>query len=71
MLIALRKKIRAKEAATTALTPGLVGELVAACEGLLDLSDCDPKEIGGVEKLAKDRARAVLAKFRGEGRGEG
>lgn len=45
-------------------------ELLAACEELLDLADCDPTEIGGVEKLIKDRARAAVAKAKGATDGE-
>jgi hypothetical protein len=40
-------------------------DLLAACKELLDLADCDPREVGGVEKLVKDRARAALAKAEG------
>ena len=34
--------------------------LLASLKELLELSDCDPTEIGGVEKLVKDRARKAV-----------
>lgn len=37
--------------------------LVGALEGLLDLGDCPPDAIGGVEKLVRDKARAALATY--------
>lgn len=41
-------------------------DLLAACEALLHLAGCDPREIGGVEKLVRDRARAAIARAKGE-----
>jgi hypothetical protein len=41
--------------------------LLRSCLELLDLAAHDPSEIGGVEKLIRDRAFAAVAKARGDG----
>jgi hypothetical protein len=37
-----------------------VRELKAIVGELIDLADCDPREIGGVDQLVKARARRIL-----------
>lgn len=39
--------------------------LLDACESLLGLAECPPEEIGGVERLVRNRARVAVAKAKG------